>query len=282
MADALMAMYSRLKGKWCTITASGEVHMTEGIVTLVQIVLDILISSAPALELAMEEDCHRLLLSIMKILVMELSPECGGISLAHAISASDPYAEWFSLLSRFIHQGALIKAAVEAGMLKTVVQICNEGPDHQTTTVKSGTSPANNTDMVAIGIAADLDHCLYLHSLSILRTLLVVTAASERAFPYQDIGVKAGNSLSENVSRVLSPFINVLSVGAKGGTAVVDERLASLCEEASGTLLRGIKQNNAVLEAVFRTINFTSLKEIITTNDNPSVSALGRLQKLAS
>lgn len=283
MADALMAMHSRLKGKWCIITDSdsGEVYMAEGIVTLVQIMLDMLISSAPVLELAMEEDSHRLLLGIMKILVLEPSPECGGISLAHATSASDPYAEWFSLLSRFVHQGALIRATVEAGLLRKVVEICNEGPERQTTTVKLGTVPTNNSDMVAIGTAADLDHCLYLHSLSILRNLLVVTAASERAFPYQDIGVKAGNSLSENVSRVLSPFINVLSVGAKGGTVVVDERLASLCEEASGTLLRGIKPNKTIFETVFQTILSATLKEIVAASANPSVSAIDRLQKLA-
>ena len=282
MADALMTMHNRLKGKWCTIKDSGEVYMAEGIVTLVQIMLDMLIISAPVLELVMEEDCHRFLLGIMKILAMTPSPERGGISLVHAISACDPYAEWFSLLSRFVHQAALIKTAVEAGMLKKVVEICNEGPERQATAVKLGTVLTNDCDMVAIGTAADLDHCLYLHSLSVLRTLLVVTAASERAFPYQDIGVKAGNSLSENVSRALSPFINVLSVGAKGGVAVVDERLASLCEEASGTLLRGIKQNKAVFEAVFQTIVAASLKEMVAANANPSVSAINKLQNLAS
>ena len=282
MADALMAMHSRLKGKWCTIKDSGEVYMAEGIVSLIQIMLDMLISSVPVLELAMEEDCHRFLLGIMKILVMEPSPERGGIDLAHAISASDPYAEWFSLLSRFVHQAALIRATVETGLLKRVVEMCNEGPGHQIAAVKSGTVPTNDSDMVAIGTAADLDHCLYLHSLSILRTLLVVTAASERAFPYQDIGVKEGSSLSENAKRILSPFINVLSVGAKGGIAVVDERLASLCEEASGTLLRGIKPNKTVFEAVFQTIVAASLKEMVAANANPSLSALNRLQKMAS
>ena len=281
MADAIAIMHRRAEGKWCTIKDSGEVHMAEGISILVQKMLDMIISSTPALEWAQEEDCHRLLLGIMKILVMESSLECGGISLAHAISASDPYAEWFSLLSRFVHQGALIKAALEAGILKKVVELCNEGPG-QTTANKSGATAVNNSDVVVVGTTADLDHCLYLHSLSMLRSLLVVTSASERAFPYQDIGIKAGNSLSENVSRVLSPFINVLSVGAKGGIAVVDERLASLCEEASGTLLRGIKPNKTVFETVFQTIFSATLKDIVAAGANPSVSAIFRLQKLAS
>ena len=74
----------------------------------------------------------------------------------------------------------------------------------------------------------------------------------------------------------------MLSVGAKGGVAVVDERLASLCEEASGTLLRGIKQNKAVFEAVFQTIVAASLKEMVAANANPSLSAINRLQKMAS
>ena len=282
MADALMAMHCRAQGKWCTINNSGEVYMAEGMVTLVQIMLDMFISSVPVLEVAMKEDSHRLLLITMKVLVMEPSPECGGISLAHAISASDPYAEWFSFLSRFVHQGALIKAAVEAGLLRKVVEICNAGPGRKTTPVNSVAVLTNNSDMVAIGTAADLDHCLYLHSLSILRTLLVVTAASERAFPYQDIGAKAGDSLSENAKRVLYPFINVLSVGANGGTAVVDERLASLCEEASGTVLRAIKPNKTVFQTVFQAISSATLKETVTANANPSVSAINRLQKLAS
>ena len=281
MADALVARYSQLESKWCTVKESGEVYMAEEVGTLVQIMLDMIISSAPALELALEEDCHRFLLGIMKILVMESSPDCGGFGLAHAISAADPYAEWFSLLSRFVHQGALIKAVVQTGLLKKIVQLCNEGPRCQTTTIKSGPVPTNDSNMVAIGTPADLDHCLYIHSLSILRTLLVVTAASERAFPYHDIGLKASHSLSQSVTRVLLPFINVLSVGAKEGIAVVEERLASLCEEASGTALRGIKQKGE-FEAVIRIMDSIALIETAASNANPSASAITRLRKLAS
>jgi hypothetical protein len=282
VADALVAMHYRLESRlWYSVEELGEVQMNEDAVTLVQIMLDMLISSAPALELAPEEDCQRLLLSVLKIVTMEPTSEKCSIGLAHAVSATDPYAEWFSLISRFVHPAALIKATTETGILKSIVQLCNEGPGRRAS-VKPGTASVKGSDMVVVGIIDDLDHCLYLHSLSMLRTLLVVTAASESIFPYQEIGIDSSDSLSQNVTRVLSPFIQVLSVGAKKGTAVVDKCLASLCEEASGTVLRGIKQNKEVLGTALQTIDPAAVKETMATNHNPSIVAITRLQRLTT
>uniref|UniRef100_A0A7S0AXU1 Uncharacterized protein n=1 Tax=Minutocellus polymorphus TaxID=265543 RepID=A0A7S0AXU1_9STRA len=215
------------------------------------------------------------------MLAIDPMPECGGIGLAHAISAADPYAEWFSFLSRFVRPATLIKAFTETRVLQKVVQFCNEGPGHIATT-KWGTTATSGSDMVAVGTAADLDHCLYLHSLSTLRTLLVVTAGSERIFPYQELDTKQSDSLFQSVMMVLAPFVKVLSAGAKEGTAVVDESLAYLCEESSKTVLRGIKQNKDVFVDVFQTIIVPVADEVTTATDgNPSIAAIMRLKLMA-
>ena len=283
VADALVAMHRRLKESWCCIGGSGEARMSEDVVSLAQIMLDMLIDSAPALELAQEEECHRLLLGILKM-AAEPTPECGGVSLANVISSADPYAEWFSFLSRFIHPATLIKAFAETRVLENIIQFCNEGPGRIAPTNLATMASNGGSDMIAVGTAADLDHCLYLHSLSILRTLLVVTAGSERIFPYQELGgIESSNApLSQSVTRIVAPFVKVLSVGTKEGTVAVDARLASLCEEAAGSALQGIKQNKEIFEAIVHTTIFPVTDKVITAADaNPSIAAIMRLNMMA-
>ena len=257
--------------------------MSEDVVSLAQIMLDMLIDSAPALELAQEEECHRLLLGILKM-AAEPTPECGGVSLANVISSADPYAEWFSFLSRFIHPATLIKAFAETRVLENIIQFCNEGLGRIAPTNLATMASNGGSDMIAVGTAADLDHCLYLHSLSILRTLLVVTAGSERIFPYQELGgIESSNApLSQSVTRIVAPFVKVLSVGTKEGTAAVDARLASLCEEAAGTALQGIKQNKEIFEAIVHTTIVPVTDKVISAADaNPSIAAIMRLKMMA-
>ena len=282
VTDALVAMHRRLKESWCCIDGSGEARMSEDVVSLAQIMLDMLIDSVPALELAQEEECHRLLLGILKM-AAEPTPECGGISLANVISGADPYAEWFSFLSRFIHPATLVKAFTETRVLENIVQFCNKGPGRIAPTNLATMTSSSGYNMIAVGTDADLGHCLYLHSLSILRTLLVVTAGNERTFPYQELGIESSNApLSQSVTRIVAPFVKVLSVGAKEGPAVVDASLASLCEEAVGTVLRGIKPNTEVFEAVFDTNIVPVADKMITATDgNPSVAAIMRLKLMA-
>jgi hypothetical protein len=118
-----------------------------------------------------------------------------------------------------------------------------------------------------------------------LQTLTTAfTAGSERIFPYQELGIESSNApLFQSVTRIVAPFVKVLSVGAKEGLAVVDASLASLCEEALGTVLRGIKQNKEVFEAVFDTNIVPVAVKVTSATDsaNPSVAAFTRLKMMA-
>ena len=261
---------------WYQVDSTQQIRFDRDMAILVRILIDLLTSAAPTLESIPEEDCKLFVSSALRIIAEKETD----ISPAHAIAARDPYADWFSLIGRFAQPAILVQLSVETGMLNDVTERCN---GEQGICIAATDASKNNLDMVRVGTTSDLEHCFFLQSLSILRTFLVATAGSEALFPYQ-LNRSSGPVTEGDTLRVLNPFVKVLAAGVSEGSDIVDEALASICEEASHAILRGIMGNKRVFEAVFKASIAPIARDLLArgTSDrsNAASEAIMRLHQL--
>jgi len=261
---------------WYQVDSTQQIRFDRDMAILVRTLIDLLTSAAPTLESIPEEDCKRFVSSAVRIFAKKEAD----ISPAHAIASRDPYADCFSLVGRFAQPAILVQLSVETGMLSDVIERCN---GEQGISIAATDASMDNLDMVTVGTTSDLEHCFFLQSLSILRTFLVATAGSEALFPYQ-LNRSTGPITEGDTLRVLNPFVNVLAAGVSEGGDIVDEALASICEEASSAMLRGIMRNKRVFEAVFDASIAPIARDLLArgTSDrsNAASAAIMRLHQL--
>eukprot|EP00978_Attheya_sp_CCMP212_P041042 scaffold230623_cov57-Attheya_sp.AAC.1 len=197
---------------------------------------------------------------------------------AHIMAGSiDVWGDWLTIWSKQMPPFRFIEILTETGLLLDIVQRCRafgefiSSPDetsHLSTKTHLLDTTGENFCM------DDLNHGLFVNSISMLRTILVVTRAGV-LFPYHifsetwaevldlpqtfnssvqtdtDIAKKAkteksliGNSkrTTSDVLRVLEPFVALWEVGitclSKDGVSLVDSRLACICGEAFTSVMR--------------------------------------------
>ena len=201
-----------------------------------------------------------------------------GAATSAATSAIDPYADWFAFAARSFPPARIAGLAAETGLVDAILARCEAGQRESGTVgdvnmiiTSHDADRSRDLVMVRVGTVVDIEHCLLVQSLSILRTLLVVTAGSPVLFPYVSYHAPRSGGAKEhrletsfdNMSRFLIPFVTVLSIGISHGEALVDKDLAALCEEAVETVL-------------------PCLERVATTSDQTLAFFVGKFRKALS
>mmetsp|Transcript_24859 Transcript_24859/g.72824 ORF Transcript_24859/g.72824 Transcript_24859/m.72824 type:complete len:606 (-) Transcript_24859:317-2134(-) len=239
-----------------TVGLAGEEVIAPGnLLSIIQSFHDTIFRLVSGLDFLMSDDLDLLLKQVMLL----VSRSVNGPDASHVLplmALHDPYADWFSMLLRELPASRVMPFLKKTGVVTELIsrsRLCGCIPDISISEGKTTVACSR----------ADMQHCFYIQSLSMLHRILELTDGNPNIFPYScvsntssesgDHAVNTSGELSMllHVRKVILPYQRTLMVGIDKGECCVDQGLARLCAATVETIVMGQVQKCDIFVELF-------------------------------